>query len=55
MSGYDNLIWISDNDGKEYVCELDRVRNDFKDGDELSSEERCFCTNVSGIVGTERW
>ena len=55
MSGYDNLIWIRDDEGKEYVCELDGVRKDFNDGDKLSGEERCFCYNVNGIVGTERW
>lgn len=55
MSGYDNLIWIRDKEGKEYVCELDSVRKNFKDGEELSSEERCFCRNVNEIVGTERW
>ncbi|MBU0943960.1 MAG: hypothetical protein KJ804_17495 [Proteobacteria bacterium] len=55
MSGYDNLIWVFDKEGKEYVCELDSMRKNFKDGDELSSEERKHCRNVNEIVGTERW
>lgn len=55
MSGYDNLIWVFDKEGKEYVCELDSMRKNFKDGDELSNEERKHCRNVNEIVGTERW
>lgn len=55
MSGYDNLVWVRDKDGKEYVCQLDGIRKDFKDGEELSREERDSCSDVSEIVGTERW
>ncbi len=55
MSGYDNLIWVRDKEGKEYVCELDAMRKNLKDGDELSKEERSHCMNVNEIVGTERW
>lgn len=55
MSGYKNLIWLRDNEGKEYVCNIAGLRRKFKDGGELSSEERCCCRNINEIVGTERW
>lgn len=49
--GYESLVWISDNDGREYVCALDDVRN----GHELNEEERAKCMDVSLLIGTERW
>lgn len=55
MSGYDNLVWIRDKNGKEYSCSVDALRDNLKDGDELTDAERARCVDVSQIVGTERW
>lgn len=49
--GYESLVWIRDNDGKEYVCSLDEVRNP----NELNAEERARCMDVNLLIGTERW
>lgn len=49
--GYESLVWISDNDGREYVCDLDDVRK----GHELNEEEKAKCMDVSLLIGTERW
>ena len=54
MGGYASLTWINDKDGKEYVCYLEDVK-EFKKGEGLGEELKRRCTNVSGIVGTERW
>ncbi len=51
--GIESLTWLSDKDGKEYVCSLEN--NDKKTFDELSEEEKRRCTDVNQIVGTERW
>jgi hypothetical protein len=55
MIGYNSLIWIRDEEGKEYYCPVESVREDFKDGNELNERERAACSDVSQIVGTERW
>ena len=49
--GYESMVWIRDNDGKEFVCYLDDVQND----QELTDEERKNCMDVSQLIGTERW
>lgn len=55
MSGYRSLIWIVDNEGKELVCNVEKIRDDFHEGDTLTDMERDACADVSQIVGTERW
>lgn len=55
MSGYRSLTWIRDNDGKELVCDVEKIRKDFRDGDKLTDQEKEACTDVSQIVGTDRW
>jgi len=49
--GYESLVWVRDNDGREFVCNLNDIRNEH----ELNDEERAKCMDVSLIVGTERW
>lgn len=49
--GYESLVWITDKDGKEYVCSLHDIRNEH----ELNEEEREKCMDVNLLVGTERW
>ncbi|MHB8790774.1 MAG: hypothetical protein ACYDBT_12930 [Desulfobulbaceae bacterium] len=49
--GYESLVWISDTEGREFVCSLDDVRNTH----ELNAEEKAKCMDVSLLIGTERW
>jgi hypothetical protein len=49
--GYESMVWIRDNDGREFVCYLDDIHNDH----ELNDEERKNCMDVSLLIGTERW
>lgn len=53
--GYESLIWVNDKDGKEYVCSLDDIKDNFKEADGLTDEQRKKCFDVNMIVGTERW
>lgn len=55
MSGYESLVWIRDESGREFYCDANRVRPDFHDGERLNDEEREACSDVNAIVGTERW
>jgi hypothetical protein len=55
MNGYEGLVWVNDNDGKEFVCSLDNNRKSPTKFDDLSEHERGSCRNVNEIVGTERW
>ena len=53
-SGYEQLVWVHDRQGKEYVCNLaDGSVN--KSFEQLSDEEKKRCSDVNQIVGTERW
>lgn len=53
-SGYEQLIWVKDKRGKEYVCSLDDLAIN-KSFEQLSQEEKMRCSDVNQIVGTERW
>ncbi len=55
MSGYENLVWVNDRDGSEFVCTLDSNHDTIRGFEDLSEHERQSCTNVNEIVGTERW
>jgi hypothetical protein len=55
MSGYELLTWIRDKEGIERVCKAEKLRKDFRDGDALTDKEKEGCTDVSQIIGTERW
>jgi len=53
--GYESMVWLNDEDGKEFVCYLEDIGGDATTPRKLSAEERAKCLNVSEIVGTERW
>ncbi|MGE4559263.1 MAG: hypothetical protein AB7E77_03600 [Desulfobulbus sp.] len=55
MSGYDSLAWITEKNGKEYVCPIAVLQGDTNDRLSLSEEERKQCMDVSQLIGTERW
>lgn len=53
-SGIASLTWISDKNGKQYVCSL-KKGSEKKSFEELSEDEKRKCADVNQIVGTERW
>lgn len=53
--GYESLVWVRDENGKEFYCPANAVREDFTDGDRLTDSERNACSDVNQIIGTERW
>jgi len=55
MNGYESLVWIKNENGREFYCDADAVREDFVDGQPLNEQEQAACTDVSLIIGTERW
>ena len=53
--GYESLVWVRDEAGRELSCSLDSARSGVHSIHDLSEHERASCLDVSGIVGTERW
>ena len=53
--GYESLVWIRDKDGREYACSLEALKGNVREKSELSEEERKQCTDVSTLIGSERW
>lgn len=53
--GYESLIWVNDDNGKEFSCSLDKIRGGVKSIHDLTDHERSSCMDVNSIVGTERW
>ena len=53
--GYRSLVWLNDKNGKEYVCNIDVLKGNRKNGGMIKDEEKPRCLDVNGIVGTERW
>ncbi len=53
--GLRDLVWIRDKDGKEYACSVEALKGNIKKKEELTEEEKARCTDVSSMVGTERW
>lgn len=49
--GYESMVWVRDNDGRELVCYLDDIRDEHN----LTADERAKCMDVSLLIGTERW
>lgn len=53
--GYESLVWVNDDNGKEFSCSLDRIRGGIKSFRDLTDHEKASCMDVNLIVGTERW
>ena len=53
--GYESMVWVRDDNGREFSCTLDRARGGVRSLGDLSEHERSSCMDVSLIVGTERW
>lgn len=44
---YQSMVWVKDNEGKEYAC----YRGDLKDKEHLTEEEKSKCLDVSQVLG----
>jgi len=53
--GYESMIWVNDNEGREYVCNIDDVGEDISHRENLTEADLRKCLNVNELVGTERW
>ena len=53
--GYESMVWLNDDEGKEFVCYLQDIGGDISSPRILTAEERAKCMNVNDLVGTERW
>jgi hypothetical protein len=49
--GYESMIWVKDRDGKQFSC----YREDIKNPENLTEEEKSKCMDVNALIGTERW
>lgn len=47
---YKSMKFVKDNNGKEFVCYRDDVKN-HKDGDALTDQQRKRCLDSSQILG----
>nr|WP_320010794.1 hypothetical protein [uncultured Desulfobulbus sp.] len=53
--GYESMVWVRDDKGREFSCNLDDGRGGVKSFNDLTDHEKASCTNVNEIIGTERW
>ncbi len=53
--GYESLVWVNDEHGREFSCTLDFQRSDVRKLDQLTAHERQSCMDVNTLIGTERW
>ena len=53
--GYESMVWLSDNNGQEFVCYIDDLGENVKTREDLKEEDFKKCLNVNEIIGTERW
>ncbi|MFT5700875.1 MAG: hypothetical protein ACI8ZB_003760 [Desulforhopalus sp.] len=44
---YQSMVWVKDNDGKEYACYI----RDLKDKEHLTEEEKDKCVDLSQVLG----
>ncbi|MGI9536505.1 MAG: hypothetical protein ACR2PB_05505 [Desulfocapsaceae bacterium] len=51
--GIESLTWITDKNGREYICSLEN--SEIKRYEDLSEKEKQRCTDVNQIIGTKRW
>jgi hypothetical protein len=53
--GYETMVWVNDDDGREFSCTLDTNRKGIHKLNQLTEHERQSCMDVSLLIGTERW
>jgi len=47
---FNKKVWVQDNKGTEYVCNIDYDR-DVKSKEELSDKEKNSCMNLNSVLG----
>jgi len=47
---YKKMVWIKDNDGKEYACYAEDLKS-LKRKEDLTEEEREKCVDMNQILG----
>ena len=47
---FNKKVWVQDNKGTEYVCNIDRDR-DVKSKEDLSEHEQKSCMNLNTVLG----
>lgn len=50
MSGYDDLVFIRDKDGREYACPIDAIKGKLKKKEDLTEEELKKCVDLNEVV-----
>lgn len=53
--GYESLVWVRDDKGREFSCSLDADRGGIRSINDLTAHERSTCMDVNVLIGTERW
>ena len=49
--GYESMVWVQDEHGKEFACYLHDINNP----ERLTEAEKAKCLDVNNLIGTERW
>jgi len=50
MSGYDDLVFVYDKEGREYACPIDAIKGNIKRKDELTDEQLKKCFDLNQVV-----
>ena len=50
---FNKTVWVKDNKGAEYACQIDQDR-DVKSKEDLSQHEQKSCMNLNAVLG-ESW
>jgi hypothetical protein len=53
--GYESMVWVRDDSGREFSCSLDTARGGVGSVGDLTEHERASCMDVNLILGDERW
>ena len=51
--GYESMIWLNDEEGREYACYIEDVK-DLQKGHNISEDLKKRCLNVNELIGAER-
>jgi hypothetical protein len=47
---FQKMVWVQDQNGKEYACYIDDLKN-IKKKEDLTEEEKAKCTDLSTVLG----
>ena len=52
--GYEEMVWIKDNEGREYACQFSDIKV-IKRKEEISEEEASRCVDVGEVINKDNW